>query len=801
MHRIDDSFRQKKEAAARARRNRRLKARLKTAGLALGLMACGVAGVWYWQRAAIPPSPKEPAEEVEPPPPAFASVIVDLPGDPLRIEIAGGDRSALALKPAPPEAAGVSGTLSILSETILPSSQKLVTAIPSTPQDFAFFQAQRSGGVIAPDAEVELQPAPETEAEAEPEAPVSQDMAVDDDGEGEGEAAAQAPAEPASREATGSGGWSDIETADLQGSDGSFRKTEIEDNTTTVMLIADRQRGPRTEDDFRRVIAASPVAEFLGANGVSETEAKIVAASLKASAGLDALPAGSLVAMRFLNDRSVSPPTRRLAQAAFYEPEKFLGALAIDSTGAFAAAADPWVATNLFKLLDEPQQNVEEQRYRLLDGIYSVGLRNGISTSIIGEAIMYLSRGHDLGEFANRDDKLTLVYSETGREAGGVQNRVLYIGIEGPNVGIRCFVYKPEGANDFSCLDENDRSGTVEITNGMVTPVAGVMTSAFGPRRHPILGKVLMHQGVDWAAPVGTPIRAAFAGKISYAGEKGTFGNFVQIEHGGGRATGYAHMNALASGVKVGAAVKAGDVIGYIGTTGRSTGPHLHFEMYMAGKPIDPLQTAVASSDSGGEAVELLVDRIVHVESGGNASAKNPLSTATGLGQFIESTWLRMMRTYRPDLATSLGREQLLALRLDPTLSREMVTNLARENKSYLEAGGQAITAGRLYLAHFLGPEGARTVLASADGDMLETVLGSAVIRANPFLTGKDVSYVKNWAEQKMRHRRGGGAAAPVTVTKKVEEASPEFLAYRKAMLTLVSGEIAAAPAVEDPQD
>lgn len=799
MHRIDDSFRQKKEATAQARRKRRLKARLKAAGLVLGLMACGIAGVWYWQNAAIPPPPKEPAEEVEPPPPAFASVIVDLPGDPLRIEIAGGDHSALVLKPAPPEAAGISGTVSILAETILPSSQKLVTAIPSTPQDFAFFQAQRTGGTITPDMAVEEEPQQASETEVEPEAADSQAAVVDDDGEGGGEAA-PASDEPAGREATASGGWSDIETADLQGSDGSFRKTEIEDNTTTVTLIADRQRGARTEDDFRRVIAASPVADFLGVNGVSEAEAKTVAASLKEAAGLDALPPGSLVAMRFLNDRSVTPPGRRLVQAAFYEPEKFLGAFAVDGSGAFVAAADPWVATNLFKLLDEPQQNVEEQRYRLLDGIYSVGLRNGISTSIIGEAIMYLSRGHDLGEFATRDDKLTLVYSETGRDAGGVQNRVLYIGIEGPNVAIRCFVYKPEGANDFSCLDENDRSGTVEITNGMVTPVAGVMTSAFGPRRHPILGKVLMHQGVDWAAPVGTPIRAAFAGKISYAGDKGTFGNFVQIEHGGGRATGYAHMNGLAAGVKVGVAVKAGDMIGYIGTTGRSTGPHLHFEMYMAGKPVDPLQTAVASSDSGGEAVELLVDRIVHVESGGNATAKNPLSTATGLGQFIESTWLRMMRTYRPDLATSLGRDQLLALRLDATLSREMVTNLARENKSYLEAGGQSITAGRLYLAHFLGPEGARTVLASADTDMLETVLGGAVIRANPFLTGKDVAYVKGWAEQKMRHRRGGGASAPVTVTKKIEEASPQFLAYREAMLAMVGGEMAAAPA-ENPAD
>ncbi len=273
--------------------------------------------------------------------------------------------------------------------------------------------------------------------------------------------------------------------------------------------------------------------------------------------------------------------------------------------------------------------------------------------------------------------------------------------------------------------------------------------------------------------------------KISYAADKGTFGNFVQIEHQNGRATGYAHLNGFASGIKPSATVQAGDVIGYVGTTGRSTGPHLHFELYAGGKSIDPLQMTVASGDSGGEAVEALVERIVGVESGGNASAKNPLSTATGLGQFIESTWLRMMQTYRPDLARALDRDQLLALRLDPTLSREMVANLARENKSYLEAGGQQVTAGRLYLAHFLGPEGARLILASADTMLLETVLGSAVIRANPFLTGRDVAYVKNWAEAKMRHR-GGGVSLPATVTKKIAEASAEFVAYRKAMLALV---------------
>ncbi|WP_244427877.1 M23 family metallopeptidase [Sinorhizobium fredii] len=764
MHRIDDSFRRRKEADALAKHKRRIKARVRAAGLFVGLAVCVLAGVWYLRMPPVEPPPELPEQEALPAP-AFASIIVDIPGDPLRIEVGGtgAENASLATKKVPDDirSFGLSGQVVILRERILPSSQKLVTAIPSTPQDFAFFQSQRSTGTRSAPNPVEVQPAPGVAAEALP-APNGAGTPI-----------------------ASNGGWNDIDVADLEGSDASFRKTEIEDNTSRAVLIEDRLRAVQTEDDFRRVIAVTPTADFLHANGLSEGEADAVAAQLQASIHLETLPTGALVAMRHFHDRSLTPPRRKLVQIAFYEPEKFLGAYAVDDNGTLVAAGDPWVSTDLFQLLNKPQQSVQQQRYRLLDGIYSSGLRNGISTSIIGEAIMYLSRGYDLGEFAAQEDVLTLVYSDTARQSESSQNRVLYIGVNGPNVTIRCFVYKPEGGNDFACLDENDRLGTVELTNGMVTPVAGVMTSGFGPRRHPILGKVLMHEGVDWAAPVGTPVRAAFAGEVSYVGEKGSFGNFVQIKHPRGSATGYAHLSRIASGVKPGISIRAGDMIGYVGTTGRSTGPHLHFELYAAGQPIDPLQMTVASGGTGGEAVEALVDRIVRVESGGNAAAKNLLSTATGLGQFIEMTWLRMMQTYRPDLARSLDREKLLALRLDPTLSREMVANLARENKSYLEAGKQPVTAGRLYLAHFLGPEGARAVLASADTVMLDTLLGAEVIRANPFLTGKDVAYVKNWADMKMRHR-GGGATPPVTVTKKVEEASPEFVAYRKAMLALV---------------
>ena len=242
-------------------------------------------------------------------------------------------------------------------------------------------------------------------------------------------------------------------------------------------------------------------------------------------------------------------------------------------------------------------------------------------------------------------------------------------------------------------------------------------------------------------------------------------------------------------------AIKAGDLIGYVGTTGLSTGPHLHFELYAGGEAINPLETAAVAvaAGTGDEAVERLVDRIIRVESGGSATAKNPLSSATGLGQFIESTWIRMINTYRPDLARSLPRAQLLALRFDPTLSREMVRRLAQEGEAYLRARGHEITAGRLYLCHFLGMEGANTVLSAGDGDALVVVLGQGVISANPFLTGKSVSYVKSWAEAKMRGRGAPAPSAPTVETKNIAQSSPEFVAYKAALTDLVTSILTAS--------
>lgn len=122
------------------------------------------------------------------------------------------------------------------------------------------------------------------------------------------------------------------------------------------------------------------------------------------------------------------------------------------------------------------------------------------------------------------------------------------------------------------------------------------ITSKFGMRKHPILGYSRMHKGVDFAAPQGTPIFAAGDAVVSFVGRKGGYGNYVLLKHDSGYATAYGHLSRYAKGLKKGKKVKQGDVIGYVGSTGQATGPHLHYELLKGNQQINPLKITLAAN-------------------------------------------------------------------------------------------------------------------------------------------------------------------------------------------------------------
>lgn len=146
--------------------------------------------------------------------------------------------------------------------------------------------------------------------------------------------------------------------------------------------------------------------------------------------------------------------------------------------------------------------------------------------------------------------------------------------------------------------------------------------------------------------------------------------------------------------------------------------------------------------------MQLLADKIMGVESGGNPYAKNSRSSATGAGQFINSTWLSMMAKHRPDIKGT--PEELLAMRTNPQLSGEMTNAYAADNGAILKAAGHEATPGNTYLAHFAGPQGAASLLSADPSTPAAAIMGPQAMAANPFLRGKTAGDVVKWAANKI---------------------------------------------------
>ncbi|MCB2112775.1 MAG: peptidoglycan DD-metalloendopeptidase family protein [Parvularculaceae bacterium] len=184
-------------------------------------------------------------------------------------------------------------------------------------------------------------------------------------------------------------------------------------------------------------------------------------------------------------------------------------------------------------------------------------------------------------------------YDDAGRMVGG--GDILYGRLKwrGRQKEKGYYRYDAAGVGNPDYFDEKGESARRLL---MKTPVDGArLSSGFGTRKHPVLGYQKAHKGVDFAAPRGTPIMAAGDGVIERAGPYGSFGNYIRIRHAQGYKTAYAHMNSIKRGVRTGVRVRQGDIIGYVGTTGRSTGPHLHYEVHLRDKPVNPQKLNIAT--------------------------------------------------------------------------------------------------------------------------------------------------------------------------------------------------------------
>ncbi|HIF25839.1 MAG TPA: peptidase M23 [Micavibrio sp.] len=219
--------------------------------------------------------------------------------------------------------------------------------------------------------------------------------------------------------------------------------------------------------------------------------------------------------------------------------------------------------------------------------LYGSAEKAGIPSGVIAQAIHIYSWDVDFQRDVRKGDLIEVMYEEVFSEDGEkVKNgNIVYarLNINGQDIP----VYRYEMKNgDVDYFDEKGASMRKAL---MKTPIDGArLSSGFGMRHHPVLGYDKMHKGLDFAAATGTPIYAAGDGTIERANRNGGYGNYVRIRHNSNLKTAYAHMHKFGKGISAGKRVKQGDIIGYVGTTGRSTGPHLHYEVLMNGAQVNP---------------------------------------------------------------------------------------------------------------------------------------------------------------------------------------------------------------------
>ncbi|CCQ74253.1 putative metallopeptidase [Magnetospira sp. QH-2] len=228
--------------------------------------------------------------------------------------------------------------------------------------------------------------------------------------------------------------------------------------------------------------------------------------------------------------------------------------------------------------------------------LYVAAKRAGVPAAAIAEMIRIYSWDLDFQRDIRRGDKFDLVYEklidEDGETVGTGNILVASMTLSGDTRTLYRHELK-DGRIDY--FDEKGQGARKAL---MRTPINGArLSSGFGRRKHPVLGYSKMHKGIDFAAATGTPIFAAGDGVIVKRQRKGGYGKYIRIRHNGTYHTAYAHMSRYAKKLSVGSRVRQGQVIGYVGSTGRSTGPHLHFEILKGDRQVNPLRVRMPSGE------------------------------------------------------------------------------------------------------------------------------------------------------------------------------------------------------------
>jgi murein DD-endopeptidase MepM/ murein hydrolase activator NlpD len=372
--------------------------------------------------------------------------------------------------------------------------------------------------------------------------------------------------------------------------DSPFNSIEVRVVPENVTTLPKHELRPSDAPFEERDVALKRGETFeaaLKANGATDAQVSGVVTALGGRARTGALAEGQR--MRILFGPGSRPGDRRqMVRVILFGERGIEGIAAVNDRGAFVSVTPPVddAQKSAAAQRETDEEGEEEGGVRLYDSLYETATKHELPRQTVEELVRIFGYDVDFQRRVANGDSFEIFYT-MDEESGADRPELLYAALTVGGEVRRVFRYQTDdGAEEF--FDEAGRSLKKFL---MRKPIAeGELRSGFGYRRHPILGYSKMHTGVDWANRIGTPIVSAGNGTVLKAEWDSGYGRRIEVQHTNGYVTAYSHLSRFGGGISPGARVRQGQVIGYLGNTGLSTGPHLHYEVIVNGHFVDPMK-------------------------------------------------------------------------------------------------------------------------------------------------------------------------------------------------------------------
>jgi murein DD-endopeptidase MepM/ murein hydrolase activator NlpD len=369
-----------------------------------------------------------------------------------------------------------------------------------------------------------------------------------------------------------------------------FETRVVPENVTLLAKTKDQATGGNSSGERIHVVKkGDTVTSILRDQGATPEEAKAIATTLGARGRDGGLKEGEKLRI-LMAPAGPGPGVRLQPYRVIVANDSAVEAVAALSDLGKYVAVDVQSMNTVAEAPDNSDDDDDDgSGVRLYQSIYETALRNKVPTGVIEDMVRIYSYDVDFQRKVQPGDSFDVFYA--GEDEGATiteRPEVLFASL---TVGGETKKYYRFQTPDDAVVDYYDETGKSAKKFLVRKPVNNaIMRSGFGGRRHPILGYVKMHTGVDWATPYGTPIFASGNGVVEKVGWEGGYGKYVRLKHNNGYETAYGHMSAFAKGMEVGKRVRQGQVIGFVGSTGMSTGAHVHYEILVNGRFVDPMR-------------------------------------------------------------------------------------------------------------------------------------------------------------------------------------------------------------------